>query len=158
MQTLTGSTAINAAFLQEIKDDNHELRQLLADATALLLPGRLIHIEPRALADVLTKLRDRLAMHFSLEEAFGYFDDAVSIAPRLSKRADTLRCEHRQLFVEFCALVEAAERLLYHEAPRRGARLISDAFAAFHARLRRHEQAEGELIMQAFVDDIGVGD
>ena len=62
----TGCLAVNAAFLQEIKDDNRFLDELLLathDALADLRPHRL---NVRASVELLRRLRDRLAMHFSL--------------------------------------------------------------------------------------------
>ena len=36
-----------------------------------------MRIPPRRFAVLLAELRDQLAMHFSLEEAYGYFDAGV---------------------------------------------------------------------------------
>jgi hypothetical protein len=158
MQTLTGQVAVNAAFLQEIKQDNHELGNLLHQATTLLAARRSVHIDFRRLANLLGKLRDRLAMHFSLEESFGYFEDAVAVAPRLSRRAEALRSEHSELFVQCQQLAERAEGLLYHETSSRAIEPLAADFTAFCGRLRRHEDSENELVMQALAEDIGVGD
>ena len=39
-------------------------------------------------------------MHFALEDAYGYFEDAVAEAPRLSDMAEQLHSEHDGLFLE----------------------------------------------------------
>ncbi|MCL6481793.1 MAG: hypothetical protein K6U02_08700 [Firmicutes bacterium] len=65
----TGTVTINAAFLQEIKEVNQDLWALLAElrhrCQRPLAPGAC-----RWLLDRLCQLRDQLALHFSLEEAY----------------------------------------------------------------------------------------
>ena len=118
MATVTKTITINAAFLQEIKEDNQDLR-LHLNKTRQLLGGERSSIQPRELVETLAELRDQFALHFVLEEAYGYFEDAVEGAPWLHRRAEALRAEHRELFLDLCRLEEASERLLYHESPHR---------------------------------------
>ena len=156
--TFTTTLGVNAAFLQEIKEENHELRDLLqrtANCFETLGP-----VTPcvRMLAELLEQLRDQFSLHFALEEAFGYFDDAVSVAPRLSITAERLREEHRVLFVEVCSLAEAAERFVYREPSDRNLERIGHRWATFYHRFLEHESQEAELMLAAFDDDIGVGD
>lgn len=159
MTIATRTLSVNAAFLQEIKQDNVELRNLLESLTTQCRDASSQMSDPRNLCDGLSRLRDQLAMHFALEEAFGYFEDAVDVAPRLSCRADELRAEHDGFFREMCSLVEHAERLLYREeSPRRATQTITLRFSAFYEALQAHEACERDLIMEAFDRDIGVGD
>lgn len=158
MVTAQRTLTINAAFLQEIKEDNRELRNLLGESAALLSRPPGAAVEMRRVVGVLGKLRDQLAMHFSLEEAYGYFDDAIDVAPRLSRQAESLRSQHPRLFLALCELVDQAEQLLYHE---RGPLRIGDlasGFARFHRELQRHEAQEDALIVQIFNEEIGGGD
>ena len=110
------------------------------------------------LIDKLCQLRDQLALHFSLEEAYGYFDDPIDVAPQLGRQAEHLRAQHKELYVDLCDLVERGERLFYDEQHAALALWIGPQFVEFDQRLRRHEEAENELITQAYDDDIGVGD
>ncbi len=158
MTIVTGTVTVNAAFLQELKEDNRELRGLLEQAAAFLESWRDDRATLRRLDELLADLRDQLAMHFSLEEAFGYFEDALEVAPRLCELADTLRAEHGVLFDEICTLAEEAEQLFYRETTARTIRHIVFAFADFQHRFSHHESRENELILQALHDDIGVGD
>ncbi len=158
MLVATRTVGINAAFLQEIKQDNVELRELLQDVSQRLLQRRPRLSDSRPLVELLTRLRDQMAMHFALEEAFGYFENAVDIAPRLSERADGLRAEHDLFFIDICGICEQAEQLLYHETSARTLRQIATRYADFYDALQQHEARETELIMEAFDDDIGVGD
>jgi hypothetical protein len=155
--TLTGTVTVNAAFLAEIKEVNQELWSLLANlrhrCQRPIAPGQC-----RLLIDKLCTLRDQLALHFALEEAYGYFEDPVDVAPRLSRQADQLRGEHKGLYLDFCELVDRAERMLYDEQHAALALWMGPEFLEFDARLRSHEERENELILAAYDDDIGVGD
>ena len=149
----TRCQAVNAAFLQEIKDDNRFLDELLfatRDALVRLEPERLNLI---TVVELLRRLCDRVAMHFTLEEAFGYVDGAASFPKDLSLRADMLRHQHETLYLELCEVVEVAERLLYAESSLSRARQmqkLSTAFSHFYRRLLQHDVAEDDLIMDAF--------
>jgi hypothetical protein len=158
MSVAVGTVTINAAFLQEIKEDNHELRDLLQAASEMFSLARAARTPPRQFVDLLSRLRDRLATHFALEEAFGYFEDAIEVAPRLSRRCDELRAEHGTLFVELCNLVEDAERLLYREAHGGVVKQLVYRVSAFRNHFEEHEARENELILDSLDCDIGVGD
>jgi hypothetical protein len=149
---------VNAAFLQEIKEDNRQLRTLFNQTVELLSTPRRTRIAPRHVVDQFWRLRDQLAMHFTLEDAFGYFADAIAEAPHLSERAESLHSEHDDLFLEMCDLIEEAEQLLYHERPASHQTDLAVRFFSFHADFQEHEARENELILQALDDDIGVGD
>lgn len=155
--TLTGTITVNAAFLQEIKEVNHELWDLLKSlrhrCQRPIAPGQC-----RQLIDKLCHFRDQLALHFSLEEAYGYFEDPVEVAPQLSRQAEKLRGEHKELYLELCDLVERAERMFYDEQHAALALWIGPEFLELDQRIRSHEERENELIMDAYEGDIGVGD
>jgi hypothetical protein len=156
------TVTVNAAFLREIKEDHEELRSLLADLHCRF--QRQIEIdECRAMIDRLYPLLDALAMHFSLEEAYGYFDDPLEVAPQFSEKASRLRNEHRDLYVALLELVEWSERLFYDTRHQRHAlwllqEELGPRFLNFERRLRRHEIEETALVCQAYATDIGVGD
>jgi hypothetical protein len=158
MSIATATVTINAAFLQEIKDDARELRCLLAQATEMLGPTHLPTVEPRRIVDLLNRIRDQLALHFTLEEAYGYFEDALNAAPQLCELAESLRNQHQQLFADFCRLTEEAEQLLYGEAGDHARARIARLYHNFRADLQLHESREHDLILAAFNDDIGTGD
>ena len=157
VSTLTSTVTVNAAFLQEIKEVNHELWQLLADlrhrCQRPIAPGSC-----RTLVDKLSELRDQLALHFALEEAYGYFEDPVDVAPQLCRAAAALRSEHQQLYSGLSSIVERAERLFYDDRPAALAVWLGPEFLDFDVRLRSHEERENDLILEAYDGDIGVGD
>jgi hypothetical protein len=160
MATVSSRTvAINAAFLQEIKLDNTALRGLLESIRRLVGQSWSKQAQATRFTLLLGELRDQLAMHFALEEAFGYFEDAVSQAPQLCERAQVLRGQHPELFTELCTLVEEAEEsAVSNLSLERWSHRLIVAFRRFDRRLREHELGENELIFAAFDDDIGVGD
>ena len=155
--TATGTFTVNAAFLAEIKEVNQELWQLVADlrhrCSRPIAPGQC-----RQLIDKLCLLRDQLALHFALEESYGYFEDPVHVAPHLSTQCERLRCEHKRLYQDLCELINRAERMLYDTEHAALALWIGPEFLQFERRVRDHEDREKELIMEAYDGDIGVGD
>jgi hypothetical protein len=148
---------VNAAFLQDIKEDNVHLRDLLMAASRVLDRSTWWSVKPRALADLFQQIRDQLATHFTLEEAFGYLDDAIVTAPRLSERANSLRNEHETLYISISDLADDAYRIV---AERRGSTIpiLLERFRSFCRKLKAHEDAENELIMESLYDELGVGD
>lgn len=158
MATATKSVTINAAFLREIKEDHLELGQILREAQRIFETDVVPKLSARRMVEFLIELRDRFAMHFALEEAFGYFEDAIDVAPHLCQRSEELRREHEPLFLEISTLVDEAEQLLYHEAGAKSRLRVGANFRVFFEHFQDHETREKELILQALDEDIGVGD
>lgn len=157
-QTVTKSVTVNAAFLQEIKEANGDLLRTQRLVRDMCSRGFSLHDDATRLVELLSHLRDELAMYFSLEEAYGYFEDPLEATPWLVESAQELRAEHTSLYCQFIGIVDRAEDLLYQ---RRFAQLQNDvplAFSVFDDQFREHERREAELILAAFDDDIGVGD
>ena len=154
---MTRTVTVNAAFLQEIKEVNtefwHRLEELRHRCQRPIAPANCRHLVER-----LSQLRDQLALHFALEEAYGYFDDPVDVAPRLSYAAENLRSEHRSLYLDLTNIVERAERLIHSEQLATLALWFGPEFLEFDLALRDHESRENELIYEAFDTDIGTGD
>jgi hypothetical protein len=155
--TLTGTVTVNAAFMQEIKEVNQELWSLLTELRHRC-QRPLAPAQCRLLIDKLCRLRDQLALHFALEEAYGYFEDPVYVAPRLARQAEQLRDEHKQLYLDLCQLVDRAERMFYDGEHAELMLWIGPEFLEFDGRLRVHEARENELICEAYDGDIGGGD
>ncbi len=157
MAIVTRNITVNVAFLQEIKEDSQDFRRLLAEAHELLVAAH-PHVARRQLVELLAELRDQLALHFAVEEAYGYFEDAVAVEPEVSHRAESLRAEHSDLFLDLCRLEELAERWLYHEPPAHLLRQIAAGFRTFHSRLVEHESHENDLILEALAAEIDADD
>lgn len=155
MLMATHTVTVNAAFLQEIKDDDAQLRTLLEQTRESCELITHTDISASRLASLLDELRDQLAMHFALEEAYGYFDDPVSVAPHLSEQADSLRKQHDQLYEEISQIAETAKGTTHCTGEQRAVRRLARRFMNFYQRLQAHESDENDLIMQAYTVDIG---
>lgn len=152
------AVTINAAFLREIKEVHDELWQCLSTLNQLCEATVWNFAHNRQMVDGLNSLLDLLALHFSLEEAYGYFEGPAAVEPRLSERTAALRNEHRVLFVELQTIADWAEGLFRSDHLSAAAKRLVVRFHAFHDQFREHEARENELIIEAFDDDIGVGD
>jgi hypothetical protein len=153
----TNLVTVNPAFLQEIKEVNEELWKLLHTARTSVADA--VHVDQLPnLIPLLQELRDQLALHFALEESFGYFEDPAQVAPQLAKKALHLRDEHREIYVDLSDLVEQAERMYYDDQHDMLLVWLRPRFVRFDVRLKDHESRENELILDAYDCDIGVGD
>ncbi len=149
MPASTATGAINAAFLQEIKQDGQDLRELL-ECTQVLLIGPSWVRQPHRLLHLLEELRDQLALHFSLEETYGYGALDSERSARHGAQVRALHAQHQQLYLDICEIVEAAEQLLYREIPAAELEPLVVRFATFLGDLHEHETHENEMITQAF--------
>lgn len=147
---------VNAAFLKEIKDDNLHLKKLWDKVVPMVSHPDVATNHWPELIELLAELCDQLALHFSLEEAYGYFDEAVDIAPRLSLAAESLRSQHCKIFALVRDLADEISEVDY-ETPENCQRFI-DKFNVFRAEFESHEEAELRLILDSLEDDIGGGD
>ncbi len=154
----TRTVTVNAAFLQEIKQVNEELWQRLADVRYACSRPISMKQQCRQLVESLFELRDQVALHFALEEAYGYFEDPLYVEPRLCQRVAGLRDEHRKLFRQLTGIVDRAEQLFYDGQLATLATHVPPRVEAFYDQLLRHEDRENELIHEAMNVDIGVGD
>ena len=150
----TGIT-INVAFLQEIKQENVQLRQLIESV------AKSLHREPRLsahdLIELFYRVREELETYFALEEFYGYFDQAAINNPSVSTCARQLKTEHEQLFLSFNDIVELVEQIVYRETTATLDQVVHQ-FSRFRAQLDLHEQCEMELMLRLCNEDIGVGD
>jgi iron-sulfur cluster repair protein YtfE (RIC family) len=158
MATTSTAVTINAAFLMEIKEDNVRLRQLRKELADVFAHDCGTRVPRHQLREMLSEYRDQLATHFALEEAFGYFNGPLSVAPHLSARAEALREQHRDLFLQVCQIADEADDVLRHEPKAAEQKRLARRFQEFDAELEQHEQKENDLIIRAFDEDIGVGD
>ena len=156
MASIVQTVTLAPAFMQEIKEDDCRLKQLLREFQHLVVGCPLSPAAGLRLAALVSDLRDRIAFRFALEEAYGYFEDPVAVAPRLSERVEQLQSEHGKLFVDACRMVDVFE----NSKPGLPGDLagVQKMCSDFLRRFQTHEAAEDALIVQAFHEDIGVGD
>lgn len=154
----TQTVAVNAAFLEEVKEVNLELWSLLKGTSQYLNDASYRPLNSHRLLGQLVRLQDNVAMHFALEEFYGYFDDPMAVEPRLSESATELRDEHGLIYVQLCDLIDFVEEHLHRRTLSRVLRHVRNRFNAFMDQFVTHEACERELILQAYEDDIGIGD
>ena len=145
--------SINPIFFQEVKEDREGLGLILSRMKELTGNAeRLVDNQPE-FVELLGNLRDQLAFHFALEEAYGYFEEALDVAPRLHRESQRLLSQHAELYDLAQKLADAADErpLLNVEAL---AKKVEDLVFKFE----NHEAAEVTLILSALQDDIGDGD
>lgn len=152
------SITINAAFLQELKEVNQELWQLIDSLGNLCRQPISLRLHCRTLVDLLARTRDYLAMHFALEEAYGYFHDAVDVEPSLELAARRLRAEHSPLYLKCSSLADTAENLWRERDDAALTTILPVGIEAFLVELKRHETGESELIYRQLYESIGVAD
>lgn len=147
-------TAINQI---EINDEHRELWSLLNGLRGLCASGDWLDGSQRELFEALGMLRDRLALHFALEEA-GPLDDEMLVDGDLSQEIENLRAEHVDLYQQISDIADEAESLRHRRVTPRAVRRLVRRFDAFDSALITHESREASLLQAAYHDDIGVGD
>lgn len=150
--------AINAAFLQEIKDIHVELWGSLQEIRSMCRAvDQATHWQFR-LVMAFEELRDLFAMHFALEEGFGYFENPAFIDLDISRRANELRSDHKALYCEICEICEWIDEARFQGRLSAKLSSVSLRFESFLDQFRIHESREQELIYDSFCNDLGTGD
>ena len=122
----TSTVTVNAAYMQEIKEAHQELWDLVGTVQYLRGQPHQTRGKWRYCVEMLSRLRDQLALHFTLEEAYGYFDDPGSVAPQLNRAAQALRKEHSALYRDVCQSVDCSEQVLYNRKSKKYITLVID--------------------------------
>ncbi|MFT5302139.1 MAG: hypothetical protein ACI814_002953 [Mariniblastus sp.] len=159
---------INVAFLQEIKTD-FGFRDLLNQVFYQLQPKLGLdlltddpdenHVSPRLAAELLRELRDELKTYFALEEFYGYFNRSAVENPSVSSKAFELQRDHESLAKQLNRIVERTEKIADRKT--QADVTLDDVHTdleSFCISLAQHEQAEMNLMMRLYNEDIGVGD
>ena len=137
--------AVNAAFLQEVKDSNLQLWDLfhrLRMLTKVQRPtGEMVH----DFVALLGELRDCIALEFSLEETYGYVENAM-LGARVGSEANEAKLQHRELYLQIRDLCECVEEAEYTGTIVRDLAAFFNAFDTFDTEFRAHEELEARLI------------
>ena len=148
---------INAAFLQEVKEVNQDLWAVLEEIRGLCTTRERC-AEHRRWVNLIADLRDHLALHFALEEAFGYFERPARRGAGTESGGHPVAEEHKSLYAivrDLADDVDAEDRAgtLVRHAPR-----LAERFNAYYDSLQRHEMEENELILSIYDRDSGTVD
>lgn len=149
---------INAAFLQEVKDDERQVAEILSVVASMLEEPRLQPEDSSELLAVMRRFYTLVKFRFGLEEAIGYMEDVIEVSPWLCRDAEALLDEHQPLLEELQEIVELAHLELREGANELKLKQVRDRFAAFRTRFSEHESRESDLIIDSLYFDIGGGD
>jgi len=138
---------INAAFLKEIKDDNLNLYSLLESLRSFWIVNDPLVLNPNWFRVLVNQFRDQLAIHFALEETFGYFDHPAKYDAFLSAEAKRLKDEHVDLYLEINLIAEKSEEVVYPDFDESSYTTLVNQFKTFYQTFQQHELAEFDLIM-----------
>lgn len=152
--------AVNAAFLQEIKDSSPDFQRLRREVHAACHRRDSNRQCLGTLVDRLNEWRDLLAVYFSLEETYGYvtidqpFPGSGVTEPGQPHALGSpsppspaeVRDQHGELYLSLSDLVEEAEELQYRGLPSGALDELVNRTLLFIDRLDEHERAEGDLI------------
>lgn len=147
MLRATGVVRVNAAFLQEIKDENHRLKTLLDELHESTVKASTSRLEPERFSELTEDLRDQVALHFALEEAYGYFDDVSETTSKVTNAAELLRAEHGPLLREITEIAEIASQLIEGKLSPEAKDELFERALRYRASLLKHEAREIELIV-----------
>ena len=147
---------VNAAFFREIKEDHHQLHCILDKLRQMVSSPPALANHLKEFSQRTAELRDQLAFHFTLEEAYGYFEDAIERAPRFHDLAGRLRDQHSDLYLMAEQVAENAASASVHPVDaEQTAEQLTKMFIDFDTTLKAHENAELGLILDAMQVDVG---
>jgi len=132
--------------LSEICNDHDELRDLLHEIQERLAKrlGTVARV-----TETLADFCDVLERHFSAEEIGGFFDEILEREPQLTESVEAVKADHTKLR-------EAIQRLLRASSDERHSdwwEEMERSFKEFSRTLMKHEQAERQLLFEAYWQD-----
>lgn len=158
VQLKAAVSSLNPAFLAEIKELNRDLWATCERLKRLTSRPISMSGQSHELFDLLMKFRELVAMQFSLEEAYGYYENATYFECSFAERAEALRRDHHRLFNSINRLCQIAEQMWREERLASLTTIIPVAFDEFYADFMAHEGKERELLSDAWIKDLGTGD
>lgn len=140
---------------QEMHRDSTHLADLRLALKAYVDNSTLLRFHRSRFVELLTRLRDQLAIHFTLKQVGGYLVEVVQKDPRLSEPAEKLRADHTQLFQMVCELVDQVEEAASGRAAQRRLPKLLKKLDEFECALQLHEEQEKELVLESVDRDLG---
>jgi|GEM_PF-6854320 len=141
---------------REIRESNERYDKLKNRIEQTLIKSRENQSSIRPIVPIVEEFRDELALHFALEVASESMKDAVAKAPRLTHQADELLAEQESLYGEACEIADVLQRLSDQDR-RKIPQSVIDRWNDFNLRLRHHDAAERDLVLEAWYLDLGTG-
>ena len=129
------------AYVQHIRSEHQSLERRLANVDAAF---QACDVD---LVTAMENLKAALVHHFAEEDAGGCVEEAVARCPSLGSQADALEAEHSGRLTDLEAQIETVRKLKQNA---RSSESLRRAWQLFHARLRKHEEAEDKLLAASF--------
>ncbi|HUY33527.1 MAG TPA: hemerythrin domain-containing protein [Pirellulales bacterium] len=136
------------AFISAFGTEHHELRQLVQAIRAVVRDERpWSHEAVAEVVELLASLETHLHHHFAQEEAGGYLEEVLSLAPRFSDEVAELLRQHPQMLDKTRLVYKTAGRAVHESSAwpqlKRELRELIEALIA-------HESEENKIVQQAF--------
>jgi iron-sulfur cluster repair protein YtfE (RIC family) len=137
---------------ERTKQEHDALREQLRQIHEVLTGPEIMAEE---MLQLLRELHNELTVHFASEEGDGFFQEVITVAPRLQNRAGQLCVEHEQMLyqvTELCRFAAAGSPSMpwWQE--------LGSRCHEFSKQLMHHESEENKLLQQTLQEDIGPSD
>lgn len=141
-------------YVHGVRADHAELETIDRALRASLNAGERAQWRPEATLEIVKQLESmsqHLERHFTNEEAGGYMEEALALAPRFSSQAAQLLKQHGQLNQLLVQLAAAALRA--KDSPESWPQLTQQVIELLK-KLEAHEAAENRIMQEAFNVDL----
>lgn len=141
-------------YVHGVRADHAELETIDRALRASLDAGERAQWKPEATLEILKQLESmsqHLERHFANEEAGGYMEEALALAPRFSSQAAQLLKQHAHLNQSFAQLLSAAQRV--KDSPESWS-CLTQQIVELLKKLEAHEAAENRIMQEAFNVDL----
>ena len=136
----------------DMQDEHQHLREILQVIETALAQRQ---TRPPILAAFFDDFRRHVLSHFEHEESDGYFDEVITVAPRLNGWVVELRAQHDQFRVLLEAMCRVAQQ---GDDSSTWWGQLDSCFREFTIAFLAHEHAENRLFQEAYGRDIGAED
>ena len=144
------------AVADRIQDEHHAIFKQVRELEAFLVVKASADEWVSGVTRRLSGLGEVMAPHFRYERESALYTEAPIKAPHLAGKIERLLGEHQRFLTELGAIIAAARGAL---DPDEGLmQQLTERVTTLFAELRSHEASENEVLSDAFLDDIGVGD
>lgn len=140
------------SYVNHLRTEHKHLRRTVQAVDVVLRKEKVV---PKDLVAPLEELADELSHHFAEEEEGGCLDEAVSVCPSLGPQVNRSKAEHAELRQAGESILQkgkasAADKGQSETAANGAISELRETFADFARRLLAHENAESEVMRQAF--------
>lgn len=141
---------------ERIRSDHARIFKLVASIERLVAAKKPTDAWINELSHGLLELGEHLAPHFRFERDAMAEDDGDQLPQHLLPELNRLLSEHELFLAELGAILALARGAL-DPSPALAKQLAARTAALFEG-LRRHEEAETELLFRSFQEELGGGD